>query len=197
MTTEVLSQTITAGQQATFGQGRIFYIKTAAAALTFTAVKQGTAASIRKFIGIGAGFKFTAQPGDGWDYLRVDSASTQAIELILSDDDVEVANAVSVTGSVSTQAAPTTTATDRAPLSVSNAIQTVALFAANATRRKLRVFVDENNQDVCYAHTTGGTNRIANLQPGSVYTFDGLYGLDVERAAASGGNCIFYIFEES
>jgi phage terminase large subunit len=80
---------------------------------------------------------------------------------------------------------------------VSNAIQTVALFAANASRRKLRVFVDENNNDTCYAHTTAGTNRIANLQPGGVYNFDGIYGLDIERAVASGGNCLFYFFEEA
>lgn len=196
MTTEVLTQQLTAGVQATFGQGRVWYIKQATGALTIIAEKLGTAASVRRFINVGAGFKFTAALGDGWDYLRITSASTQTIEIILSDDDVEVANAVSVTGTAITQENPTQSVTDRAAVSVSNAIQTVTLFAA-ASRRQIRVFVDEQNADVCYARTIGGSNRLANLQPGSVYTFPGVYGLNVERAAASGGNCIFYLFEES
>lgn len=138
-----------------------------------------------------------------WDAARILGTAGVTVEFWVGSQEVErdlidvFTQIATIAGVASVAINPTVAATDRAPVTVSNAIQTVALFAANLTRRKLRVFVDENNQDTCYVHTTGGAQRIANLQPGSVYTFDGLYGLDVERAVASGGNCIFYIYEEA
>jgi hypothetical protein len=97
VTTEVLAIALTAGQQATAGQGRIWYLKTATGPITLTAENNGSGATIRKFINVNAGMSFKAEPGDGWTYLRITSVTTQNIELILGDDEVSVANAVSVT----------------------------------------------------------------------------------------------------
>jgi hypothetical protein len=99
-----------------------------------------------------------------------------------------------IAGVASVAINPTVAAADRAPVAAANAAQSV-LFAANLLRRKLRVFVDENNMGTTYARVTGGANNIANLQPGSVYTFDGLYGLDVRNDTGAVAN--FYIFEEA
>lgn len=194
MTTEVIPQTLQAGVQATFGQGRIWYIKSATAALTIIAERQRSGANVRKFLNVGAGFKFTAPEGDGWTYLRVTSAVTQNIEIIIGDDDVEVANAVTVSGAVAMLESPASTVADTPAVNRATATQGV-LFAANPARRRMTVFVDGGNTGSCFARVTGGANNIGELVPGLNYEFKGTYALDVRNDTGAPAN--FYIFEET
>lgn len=194
MTTEVIAQSLVANQQATFGQGRIWYVKAASAALTIIAERAGTNASVRKFVNIGAGFKFSADKGDGWTYLRIVSAVNQNIEIIIGDDDVEVANAVTVNGGVNTSETPAAAASNTPQATIANGTQG-ALFAASLTRKRVTVFVDSTNAASCYARTVGGANNIAELQPGASVQFTASYALEVRND--SGATANFYILEES
>lgn len=198
MSIERIARTIPPiGELRTGGNNFALFI-TSNAAVTLRAERTGMA---EVFAGITGGLLLKRL--NPWDDLRLIGAAGTSVEIlvgteIVDKDETDIRLQIAtIAGVASVAINPTVVPTDRAPVTVSNAIQTVPLFAANGLRRKLRVFVDENNQDTCYVHTTGGAQRIANLQPGSVYTFDGIYGLDIERAAASGGNCIFYIFEEA
>jgi hypothetical protein len=195
MTTETISQALVGGQLATFGQGRVWYIKSATAALSLTCESLGSGASVRRFVNVGAGFKFVAQPGDGWTYLRVLSAVSQNIEIIIGDDDVTVANAVSVTGSVITVENPATTVADSPAVVRPNASQGVLIPANIATRKRITIYADSQNLASCFARVAGGANNIAELQPGIGQQFAGTYALDVRND--SGAAATFYIFEEN
>jgi len=172
MTTEVLAQSLLAGVQATFPQGRIFYIKTASANLTLTAETIGSGAKVRKFINVSAGFKFTADPGDGWTYLRCLSLVNQAVEMVIGDDDVELANAVSVTGTVTTAILPSGTLTDAANVALPNAA-TTAIVAANPARRRVTI----GNPSTALASFfiragAAGANNLLEVQPGIFVELD-------------------------
>lgn len=196
MTTEVISQTLTAGQQATFGQGRVWYLKTLTGPVSIVAEKKGTGANVRRFTNVGAGFKFTAPVGEGWDYLRVTSASTQAIEIVIGDDDIEVANAVSITGTAAVQIAPASALTNAAPVACANAAQT-AVVAVNATRRRvgLSILSTVATAAAVFVRSAGGTQNLCELQPGILYTFEGTYGLDVRNDSGASVNVM--VLEES
>jgi hypothetical protein len=87
------------------------------------------------------------------------------------------------------------TISDIAPVVAGTGAETV-LFAANAARRRVRVYVDVLNGGSCYARPAGAsTNNVAELQPGMFYEFNTIAGLDVRND--TGGNATFYIFEES
>jgi hypothetical protein len=194
VTTEVLAQALTGGVQATFGQGRVWYIKTANAALTIIAEKKGSSASVRRFINVGAGFKFTADQGDGWDYLRVTSAVSQNIEIVLSDDDVEVANAVSVTGSVSVVAQPSSSVSTPAALAVGTG--SAGAIAANLSRKRITIANDSGNGAKVYIQSTGaGTGRGVPLADGLFAEFDTTAALDVRND--SGLAATITTFEET
>lgn len=196
MTTEVLAQALQAGVQATFGQGRVWYLKVASAPLTIIAERQRTGASPRKFINVAAGFKFTAQEGDGWTYLRVLSAVNQNIEIIVGDDDVEVANAVTVSGGVSTQDAPSAAVATPARLTVVNA--TAQTIAANASRRRITIANPSDNATpgVVYVQAVAaGAGRGYPLDPGMSAEFRTTAALDVRND--SGGSVDVTQFEET
>lgn len=195
MTTEVLAATLTAGQQYTFGQGRIWYLKTATSPMTVTAEQSGSSAKIRKFINVSAGFKFVAPEGDGWVFLRVLSALSQNIEMIVGDDDVSVANAVSVTGSVTTLMQPSTAiAVSAADTVIGNA--TALAIAANVARRRITVGSLSTNAGSVRIQSTGaGANKGLELQPGTFMELDTTAAFDVRND--SGASVTVYVFEES
>lgn len=192
MTTEVIAQPLQAGVQATFGQGRVLYIKTATSPLTIIAETQNSASTVRKFLNVSAGFKVSLDKGDAWTYLRVTSALTQNVELLIGDDDVEIANAVTVSGGVFTQETPKSVLTDRVTVVTAAGAHTLA--AANAGRRSVTIFSDPANPETTYVRSAGGANRIGFVQPGMSVEFDGTYGLDYDAPA---GGSTLYIFEES
>jgi hypothetical protein len=100
-----------------------------------------------------------------------------------------------IAGIASVAISPAELVSDLAPIS-DTASQTGALFAASLSRRRIRVMTDPNNPASIYIYSTGGTQRIGVLQPGSSYSFDGRYGLDYETAADV-GTYIAYLFEET
>jgi len=169
LTTEVLSATLTAGVQSTFGQGRIWYLKVATGAMTVIAEKLGTGGIVRRFINVGAGFKFKAEEGaPGWDYLRVTSPTTQNIEIIIGDDDVEVANAVSITGAATILEQPS--ATIATPDDVAVATVSNSDIAANPARRRITIGALSTNADPLplRVRTTAGTTGAGiELQAGT------------------------------
>jgi hypothetical protein len=57
------------------------------------------------------------------------------------------------------------------------------------------VYSDASNPGSCFARVAGGTNNIAELQPGVSEPFEATFALDVRND--TGGNCTFYLFEES
>ena len=197
MTTEVLSQSLQAGVMATFGAGRVFYVKTASAALQIIAERIGTNASIRKFVNISAGMKFKAEVGDGWTYLRVTSAVNQSVELIIGDDDVEVSNAVSVTGTAVVQDAPCTAMTDTATVTCNNAALT-AVVPVNTSRRRVTLTVDPAfapASGFVYARVAAGANNLMPLQPGVSVEFRGTYAISVRND--TGTAATVYVLEET
>jgi hypothetical protein len=192
MTTEVLALALTAAAQSTFGQGRIFYVKTATAPLSIIAESNSKSGKVRKFTNIFAGFKFKADAGDGWDRLRVTSATSQNIELIIGDDDVEVSNAVSVTGAVTTVASPSSSIASAADIAVATA--TATTIAANLARRAIIVgSLSTNTGSVRVQLVAAGASHGLELQPGTWETFPTTAALDVRND--SGVTCTIWTFE--
>jgi hypothetical protein len=194
MTTEVLTLVLTAATQSTAGQGRMFYVKSATGALSITCDIKGTGATIRKFVNIGAGFKFVAPEDKGWTYLRILSATTQNIELIVGDDDVEVANAVSVTGSVSVTDTPASTVVNQGSVALPNAAQT-PLCPANASRRRITVCNPSTAAGSFFLRSSAGTANLLEVQPGTFVELRGTYALDARND--SGGALSALLFEET
>lgn len=198
MTTEVLSQAVVAATPAYFGQGRIWYLKAATSAVTIECRKSGAGSSnVRRFINVAAGFKFSADVGDGWNILVLTSALSQNIEIIVGDDDVEVANAVSVTGSVTTQAAPSSSVNTPADANIAAAGN--AVIAANLSRRSIRIGSLSTN-----APADGLNLRVADsnniegveLQPGTWEKFETTAALTIRNSSATTGQ-FYWVFEES
>lgn len=198
MTTEVLPLTLAAGQAATFGSGRIWYLKTAIAPVTISCEKRGGTGTtqVRKFSNVGPGFKFKAEIGDGWTYLRLTNGATpQNIEIIIGDDDVEVSNAVSVTGAVTTLISPATAITTSV---ADNALATASamVIPANLSRRRITIgSLSTNTGSVRVQSTGAGANKGLELQPGLFVEFDGTYAIDVRNDSGAVQN--IYLFEES
>jgi hypothetical protein len=194
VTTEVITQALVANQQATFGQGRVWYIKSATAALTIVAETARSGATIRRFVNVGAGFKFKAEDGQGWTYLRVLSAVNQVIEIIIGDDDVEVANAVTVSGGVSIQESPSTAVASTAPVALPNGAQT-AVVAANPARRRVSLQLVSTALGPVDLRTVGGANTILEMQPGVAYELKTIAGFDINNT--TGGATTVLVFEET
>jgi len=192
VSSEVLTQALQAGVMATFPQGRIFNILSAAAGpLTLQAVQAGgTASKVRTFNNVPAGSKFTAKEGDGWTYLRVTSAVNQNVTIFVGDDDMSFNNAVTITGTAATEELPAAALSDLIPVLTVAATQ-AALFPANAARRRITIFSKPTNAgDVggLELRKAGGLNTLAYLTPGESLTFVGTYGVDYK--ATAGGDTI-------
>ena len=195
MSTEVLQQTLQAGVKATFGSGTQFVIVAATGALSIVARQIGNSNKNRTFSGVPAGFKFTADsPDDGFDTLEVTSATNQAVQISVGNDDVSYSNAVTITNTVTTQGNPTGTVTDTAPVACANAAQT-PVVPVNGGRRSVTLAVDPNAGGVVFARKAGGANSLLPMQPGMSYQFGGTYGLDVRNDTGAAVNV--YVFEES
>jgi hypothetical protein len=193
MSTEVLTQTLTAGVKATFGSGLVFLIASATAPVNIVATQIGNSNKTRRFTGVPAGFKFTADDaGDGFSTLEVTSSVGQVFTIAVGDDDISFSNAVTVSGNVSTQDLPASAITGATKVTVVTA--GAALVAANLARRRVTIFSDPANAGaVVYVRVSGGA-RLGFLTPGQVLQFNGTYALDYEDATA-GDN--LYIAEES
>jgi hypothetical protein len=198
MTTEVLARSLTAGVTTYFGQGRIWYLKAATSAVTIVCRKSGQGSTtVRSFISVAAGFKFKAELGDGWDILEMTSAASQNIEFILGDDDVEVSNAVTVNGSVTTSVSPSSTVTSVADLSVAAAGNSV--IAANLSRKRIWIGSLSNNAPTDALNLRVAETNAARgfeLQPGTYEKFETTAALTIRNSSATTAQT-YWIFEES
>jgi len=197
MSTEVLTQTLTAGQKAVFGAGTMFLVIAApVGSLNITAFQIGNSNKNRVFTGVPAGFKFTADdPLDGFDKLEVVSASGQTIQLAVGNDDVSYSNSVTVANTVITQDAPAGTLVDQtSPVACPNSAAT-AVVPANLSRRRVTLTLDPAATAVVYARAHSGTNNLFPLQPGSPAEFKGTYAIDVQNN--TGGSVNVYVAEET
>lgn len=197
MTTEVLSLNLVANQQQTLGQGRIWYVKSATAALNITLETLGTGAKVRKFTNIGAGFKFTAEDGDGWTYLRIVSATNQTVEMVVGDDDVEVANAVTVSGGVAISETPSAAVADTVDTAQGSGTQTV--IAANPARRRITIGCLSTSTNPVRVSSAGGAGRGIEVSPGTFLEFRTTAALAVrnDNTSGSGGAATWYAEEET
>lgn len=193
MSTEVLTQSLSAGVKATFGSGSMFVITTATFPVNIVARSIGSSSKNRTFTNVPAGFKFTADdPSDGFDTLEITSANAQVFSIAVGTDDVEFSNAVTVTGGVLTTEVPASTLTDNAPVLTTASV--TALFPVNAARRRMTIFADPANAGTVYLRVHGAARRHGFVQPGMTLEMDGTYAVDYDDAV--GGNNL-YLFEES
>jgi hypothetical protein len=196
VTTESFTQALSAGVQATFAQGRMFYVKTApSGGLTITAESLGGANKVRKFVNIPAGAKFITDPDNGWTYLRVLSATSQTIEIIVGDDEVEFANAVSVTGTASVSVQPSSTLStpaDAAILTGANAV-----IAANSARKRIWIGSLSSNAPASINLRVGVAAGAQGfeLQPGTYEKFETQAQLTIFNGDANTQS--YWMFEES
>lgn len=197
MTTEVKQQTLLANQPGYFGQGRVWYLKSATGPVAIRCEKRGQGSTnVRNFINVPAGFKFKAEVGDGWDILVIESATNQVIEIIIGDDDVDVANAVTVNGSVVVDPEPS--ATISTPADVPVAAGGNSVIAANLTRKRIRVGSLSTNAPATPANlrvADSANPRGVELQPGTWETFETTAALTVFNPDASLQT--YWTFEES
>lgn len=195
MSTEVLTVVLSAGVQATLGQGRILYVKSATAPLSIVLEQsQGYGRARRTFTNIPAGFKLRAAEADAWTYTRITSATSQTVEIILGDDDVEFASAVSVTGTASVAEAPSSSVTaTAADVSVANAGNSA--IAANTGRRRITIQALDTNTGNLRVGTSTTTGQGIVLQPGQAWEFKTTAALYVTNN--SGAAQSYTVFEES
>lgn len=197
MSTEILTQALTAGQKATFGAGSIFLITSLdqGVAVNLVARQIGNSNKNRTFTGVPAGFKFTADsPEDGFDTLEVTSPSNQNIQIAIGTDDVSFSQSVTVSGNVSTKEIPASTLADTPAVAAGNAAQT-HVVPVNAARRSVTLSVDPAAASPVFFRSLNGANNLVIGQPGMSYRFAGTYAVDVRNDTGAAVN--IYIAEES
>lgn len=187
-------QTLGAGDVIRLPSGRYFFVRTAAAALDITT--EGNPGSPLRFIGVGAGTKFgPVAEGQQWRNLVISSATAQAIEIIISDDgNFDVANTVTVSGSVTTAEAPS--ATVATPAAGSRATGGADTIAANLSRRRITICSLTSNTTNFFVQAVGaGAGRGIEIQPGTYTEFRTTAALDIRND--SGSTVAYTVFEES
>lgn len=192
MTTEVLQQALVANTPATFGQGRFFYLKTTTAPVTVTCSDNGSSAKRRRFVNVSAGTKFSAEPGDGWDYLTVLSASAQAtFEIVIGDDDVDMPNTVSVAGTVAVNGTPSVIT----PVAKTALAGAAVAYLGGGTTRRVHVSNWPDSADYLVMTSSGGpTDSGIYVAPGQTGTVDGSA---VVMVKAGAGGCNYSALVEN
>lgn len=197
MTSEVLTQLVTAASGATFGRGRVFNVLQASSPVNITLETKSTKGGqtqVRKFTNIPAGSKFTLRDGqEDWTYLRLSTSVDQSVKIFIGDDDMTFSNAVTVTGVAVVSINPSSTVADTAAINTLTGQH--ALFAANATRKRITVYADPTNTATVFLRVSGGANDIGFIQAGTYEEFDTLVAYDYRDPSAGGQK--LYITEES
>lgn len=194
MTTEVLSAPLSAGVQFTLPQGKFFYIVSATAALNLIA--EGPTTEVVKFTGVGAGLKYGPVGEDKrWKYLRVTSAVAQNATFIVGDDDVSIANAVTIAGLVQVEEAPFSLFSPQNDKNVTAG--TADTIAANLARKTIAIGnLSTNAANFRIAEGGGGSaTRGIELQPGLFVTLKTTAALDVWNTG--GADQSYWMLEQS
>lgn len=192
---ERVSRTIPASGAIENGRGNVLLLIAATGTVNVRLENGGAAEGVS---GVNGGVRIErVRP---WDNARILGTPGVTVEYWIGSQEVErdlidvFTQIATIAGVAAVAIQPGVAFTNRAPVAAANAAQSV-LFAANLLRKRIRVFVDENNGGTCYARTAGGANNICNLQPGSAYSFENTSALDVRND--TGGVCTFYLTEES
>lgn len=196
MASEVLTFTIGPGQTGVGGQGRIWNLLAAPGGpVTLQAdtrsIKGGQSPQ-RIFKSIPAGSKFTAEKGEHWTYLRMDSAVLQTITIFIGDEDLQFNNAVTVTGLAQVAVFPSSVINDTADTVQAPATQTV--IGANPARRRITIGNRETAAGPVRVSGSGGANKGVVIQAGTFSEFDTTASLTVRADTAAAG--LWYAFEE-
>lgn len=137
----------------------------------------------------------------GWQQAQLYGTSGQAITYVYGDEVVApqdltdiLSQIATISGSVVVVSTPSTTINDDAPISPTVAGQH-ALFAANASRRRITVYSDPNNAGDAqiYLRKSGGANDLGFIVPGIYTEFDTIAAMDYR--CVNGGDKL-YLFEE-
>jgi hypothetical protein len=188
VTTEVLSYSISAGATVRAPRGRLFYVKSAPnGGLTISA--SGRPGAPIRFTNVSAGLRYgIVAEKDVWEYLEITSATAQTVEMIIGDDDVEIAGTVSVAGTVATREAPgvPSVATDS-----TLAANGTGSLGANLTAKQ--TFIGNTAASVGNVRVAFNNTATASLgweiQPGTGMWFDTNQGFSV---FAAGGSITWY-----
>lgn len=194
MATELLTLIFGAGETRTIGQGRILVIKSASAPVSIRLGRSQNASSPVLFSNIPAGFKYKADAGRGWITGRITSATAQTVEIILGDDDVEFASAVSVTGTASFAEAPSSAITGTVA-DVSVVAGGNSAIAANTNRRRITIQALSTNTGNLRVSTVATTGRGLELQPGQAVELKTTAAFFVTNAGAAAQS--YTVLEES
>lgn len=174
-------------------QGRFFLIKDATASLNISARRRD--GQPIDFEDVGAGMYFNGLENQRWYSLEVTSAVAQVVRLVISDDAaVGFANAVNVTGSVTTQEQPF--ATPVTPADVSIAAGGNSVIPANPARRAIEIGSLAANADpVNLRVATSAAARGVELQAGMSKRFATTGSLTVFNGGAAAQS--YWTFEET
>lgn len=144
--------------------GTFLFIKAASAALDIIITDQnGTQSTLSQ---VGAGARLRRPQTAPWRFTRLTSAAAQVVTVIVSDEaEFDVANTVTVSGSVTTAESPSASFTTPA----FDTILTGASLdiAANPARRRITITALSTNSDSVYVRDQSGTGAAGiELQSG-------------------------------
>lgn len=199
MTIERRVQTIPTTGRAELPRGNFLLLLTASASVDIRAEREGFSEGFNGIVG-----GLYARRVVPWNAVEIIGAAGTSLEYLygsenVTEDETDIRLGVSaVAGTVSTAERPSDTIVENAPVVASNpsapAADVAVLIAANASRRRLRVYADATNPGSCFVMNALAGEFIAELQPGTSQAFDTLQGLWISNA--NGADCTFYLCEE-
>jgi hypothetical protein len=178
MQTRTFTLTFTGAGSQRLPGGVFFFIATATAALDLALTEQNGTTS--QMLGVGAGARLRRPNEPAWRYTDITSASAQVVKIIISEDaEFDVANTVTVSGSVTVQDVPATAMADTADTALAAAATSV--IPANASRRKIVIGVPSSALNSVRVSTAGTAGRGIEIQPGQFAPFDTTAALTVRN----------------
>lgn len=192
MSTRIFTEAFGAGETREVGAGgRLLYIIAASSAINVETT--GTPNAPATLQGVGAGLKYRRP--DRWRTLKFTSPGAQNITFAVSDDDdIEIANAVTVSGVAAVLVSPATvfTAGGLTTLATANSLD----IAANLARRRITISSDPTSAGTAWIRDqTGITDGGIPLQPGTFVELQTTAAIRVRNN--TGGDCFIGIAEES
>lgn len=199
MTTDVITQVVTAGATVTFGRGRFFALLAATSPVTVTFEDRrvgGSQTQRRVLNNVGAGTKMYVNPGEEWTYVRVFSAAANTITVGVSDDNIEFTSAVSIVNVPTVIVQASSIVSTIAPAAI--AATTLAVIAQNLARKRITVAAASANSLPIYiqqAAGNGATTAGIPVPAGTSYTLNTTSSIGLWNPAGVSAN--YSTFEET
>jgi hypothetical protein len=179
------------------GQGKYFFIAQAASAVDIELRRRDS--SVEQLSAVAAGLKYKPLDPDASKFyeIAITSSVIQQVTLVISDSaEVDYASVVSVTGSVLTSAAPSSTIATPADAAIAGA--GIANIAANALRKRIWIGSLSSNAGTVNlrVHVSGaGAAKGFEIQAGQYEKFETSAALTIFNGDA--GAQSYWVFEES